>query len=131
MSETYYNTQEGKMREGISAGQIIGPVTYFKNVGGSVTLDQYDRTWRDLQNCDTESLAMELARLRAELEVQATDDRYKYADAAIRAAQLAAQGDDGPAALSHLARVGKWVLPVATKIGTTVAAAAIKAAMGV
>ena len=39
-------------------------------------------------------------------------------------------GGDGPAALAWLSKAGHKALEVAEKIGTTVAAAAIKAALG-
>jgi hypothetical protein len=45
-------------------------------------------------------------------------------------AEISATANDGPAAIKHLRAAGKWALDVATSIGTELAAAAIKAAMG-
>jgi hypothetical protein len=102
-------------------------------VGPSANASNFtiNQTWQNLQNHDTRLLARDLVLLRAELKKQAVDAEQDITVAGVAAAQLAAQKGDGPAAISHLARVGKWALDVATSIGATVAAAAIKAAMGI
>ena len=99
--------------------------------GATATDVKINQTWQSLENHDTESLARELAVLRAELKLRATDAEHDLATGEVASAQLAAEKGDGPAVIAHLARVGKWTLEVATSIGTTVAAAAIKAAIGI
>jgi hypothetical protein len=69
--------------------------------------------------------------LRAELKTRATNAEHDFVTGEVASAQLAAERGDGPSAMAHLARVGKWALDVATAIGTTLAFAAIKAAMGI
>ena len=49
----------------------------------------------------------------------------------IASAQVAAKAGDGPKAMSHLAKAGKWALDVAKKIGTGLAVAALKASLGI
>jgi hypothetical protein len=107
--------------------QGAGAVGPHANVS-HVTITQ---SWQSLENQDTRLLARELAVLRAELKVRATSAEQDLATGEVASAQLAAEKGDGPSAMAHLARVGRWALDVATTIGTTVASAAIKAAMGI
>lgn len=107
--------------------QGAGAVGPHANVS-HVTINQ---SWQSLENHDTRLLARELAVLRAELKVRAISAEHDLATGEVASAQLAAENGDGPSAMAHLARVGRWALEVATTIGTTLASAAIKAAMGV
>ena len=50
---------------------------------------------------------------------------------AVASAVVVAKHGQGSKALEYLSKTGKWVLDVATKIGTTVAAAAIKESLGI
>ncbi len=81
----------------------------------------------------TAQLAEELARLHSELLlVMDTDKADQYADIGkVATAQAAAKAGKLNEALAHLKKVGGWVVDVATKIGVTVAAAALKEAMGI
>jgi hypothetical protein len=99
--------------------------------GAFATNVNINQAWQNLENRDTELLARELAELRAELKTRASDAEHDLATGEVASAQLAAEKGDGPGAMAHLARVGKWALEIASSIGTTVAAAAIKAAIGI
>ena len=76
------------------------------------------------------SLASELAQLRLNLKERAVEPEHDMAVGSIAEAEQAAKEGDGPRALRHLKTAGKWTLDVATSIGKTVAAEAIKASLG-
>ena len=89
------------------------------------------QAWREqAHQLDLPQLARELETLRQELKRQATTREQDSAVAAVGAAAEAAEQGDGPEALGRLQRAGKWALDAATAIGTAVAAAAIKVAVG-
>ncbi|MDY7089719.1 MAG: hypothetical protein SYR96_32020 [Actinomycetota bacterium] len=79
---------------------------------------------------DINSLVNELAQLRLHLRDHAQTPEQDESVAAVNRAQDSAAKGDGPGTLQHLRRAGKWALTGATTIGTGVAAAAIKSAMG-
>lgn len=79
---------------------------------------------------DLQHLAVELETLRQALRAQATTREHDTVVAEIGAAASAAERGDGPGALHRLKGAGNWALNAATSIGTTVAAAAIRAALG-
>ena len=89
-----------------------------------------NQAWNQLPDHDTAKLAEELSALRTELKARATEPEHDLATAEVASAQLAAEKGDGPGALQFLTRAGKWALGVATTIGTPLAAAALKAALG-
>ena len=93
-----------------------------------IVISQRWQAFATTQNLD--ELAHELARLRAELRARASEPAHDFAVAEVAAAEVAAQDDDGTKVRAHLAKAGKWALQVATSIGTTVAAKAIGASMG-
>lgn len=107
----------------VKAAGAVGPRAKAKNV-------RINQAWQELESKDTKLLASELSALRTELRARATEPEHDLATAEVASAQLAAEKGDGPGAMAHLARAGKWVLGIATSIGTTVAAAAIKSALG-
>jgi hypothetical protein len=76
-------------------------------------------------------LARELDALRSAMRSQASDTEHDIAIGAIAAAGVAAAKGDGPTALAKLKDAGKWAFDVATKIGVSVAAAALKTALGI
>jgi hypothetical protein len=82
------------------------------------------------EDIDLPKLAQELSLLLEELQEEASNGKHYIALGEVARAEEAAKSDDGPRALEHLAKAGKWALDVATNIGTTVAAAAIKVALG-
>jgi hypothetical protein len=87
-------------------------------------------------NDDSTALGAELQRLRVHLEADA-DDRERAAalDIVAQAERTAKEGDRKAAieqlsALRRRGNTGRWALATATTIGTTVAAAALSAALG-
>ncbi len=92
---------------------------------------QFNSVWdENRSSLDLVQLARDLAELRAALKNEASSPEHDLAIAEVARAELAAKDQDGPKALERLAAAGKWAFEVASKIGTTVAAAAIKAAIG-
>ena len=99
--------------------------------GSSAHDMQFTQVWNRLSaDTNLSALAAELATLRAAMRERATEPGEDLAVAEVSQAQLAASDGDGPRALSHLARAGQWALGIAGAIGTSVAAAAIKSALG-
>lgn len=80
-------------------------------------------------NTDFAQLADELKRLRVELKVAAGNEDRDAEIGAVAAAERAARDTDGRGVLENLARAGRWVLDIATGIGTPIASGAIKAAL--
>lgn len=76
------------------------------------------------------ALKGELTSLRAAMKEKSTEPEHDIAVAEVATAEVAASKGDGPKVMEHLARAGRWALSIATAIGTTVAAAAIKTAIG-
>lgn len=92
----------------------------------------FNQIWsQSAEDIDLPELAIELERLRAALRAEATTPDNDQVVADIGQAELAAKNGDGPKAMRYLRSAGKWAFGVATSIGVTVAAAAIKAATGV
>ncbi|QIY97403.2 hypothetical protein HEP87_29770 [Streptomyces sp. S1D4-11] len=75
-------------------------------------------------------LASQLESLRMQMKQEAQTPEEDLAVAEIGQARMHAENGDEEQAKSHLARAGKWALDTATAIGTQVAAAAIRASMG-
>jgi hypothetical protein len=91
----------------------------------------FNQLWQKASSeIDLIKLAEELEQLRLELRKEATTPEHDASIGEIAAAELAAKDDKGPKALEHLKKAGKWTLVVAEKIGTTVAATALKTALG-
>lgn len=82
------------------------------------------------QSTDLARLAEELDRLKAVLATEATDRDHYAAIVAVSDAAAEARAGKGSNALSKLASAGKWAFEIATKIGVTVAAEALKDALG-
>jgi len=76
-------------------------------------------------------LADELAVLRKEMKLQATEPGDDVAVAEVAQAEEAAKAGDATKAQTHLARAGKWALQTATALGVALAVAAIKSAGGI
>lgn len=76
-------------------------------------------------------LSSELDALRQEMRKQDSDDaEHDVAMGEVAQAKMAAEAGDADAVQTHLSRAGKWALAAANSIGLTLAAAAIKAAIG-
>ena len=87
-----------------------------------------------LNESDTEKyldvLADELSKLKKSLDEYKSNPQYRSVVESVTAAETAAKNGDKSTALERLKGIGDWVLDVATKIGVSVAAAAIKEALG-
>jgi hypothetical protein len=85
---------------------------------------------------DPAALASDLERLRLELKQAAQSTEHDAALGILADAELTAKAGDADAAvkklsaLGYLASAGHWVLNTAATIGTTVAEAAVKSALG-
>jgi hypothetical protein len=91
----------------------------------------FNQIWtKSASNIDLHQLGSELTELRSALIKQASEPDQFVALGEVAAAEKAAKGGDGPAALEHLKRAGTWVWDVATKVGIGVATAAAKNALG-
>jgi hypothetical protein len=91
----------------------------------------FQQIWANrASDIDLPQLAVELETLRQELRRQAVTREQDAAVAEIGAAAAEAEQGNGPATLRRLKAAGQWALSAATTIGTTVAAAAIRAALG-
>jgi hypothetical protein len=108
----------------------VGPNSSAQNIS-------FSQTWNQLAAADdTDRFAAELRQLRQHLRATAETPEHDVAIAALAEAQLEAEAGDGAAALERLSRLqrlkegGKWAFGAATTIGTTVAAAALKAVLG-
>ena len=87
--------------------------------------------WDDLSSdINLPELASDLTRLKQELKEKAADDDHYRAIAEVAEAEIAAKEGKGPKVLEHLKNAGKWTFSVAEKIGTNLATAALKTALG-
>ena len=82
------------------------------------------------KNLDLESLVKDLEKLRLALKEQATEVSHDIAVGQVSQAMDAAKKGDKSKALSYLCKSGKWVLDVASQIGTTVIVDVIKGGFG-
>ncbi len=119
--------QEAYMGDTYSAGQVgaQGP--------GALAIGQhFQQIWNQgSAGIDLDELASELGRLREKARsAGGNTPEQDVAVAELAQAEMAARDGDGPKALSHLSRAGKWALGLATSIGVPVAARAIQTALG-
>jgi hypothetical protein len=115
------------MGDNYSAGQAgaIGPNAQASNM-------TFQQIWNQVQgSVDLPRLARELGQLHTALRSQAKKPEHEMAIGAVAAAEADAKGGDGPNALEYLKKAGSWAFDVATKIGTDIAAAALKSSMGI
>ncbi|MGF7151883.1 hypothetical protein FHS96_005551 [Sphingomonas zeicaulis] len=100
-------------------------------MGNNAQASDFTQQWANLaKDIDLPALADQLAALRADLAPQASSAAQMGELTAIVEAQEAATAKDGPGVLKSLAKVGKWSLGAAEKIGVALAAAIIKDAAG-
>jgi hypothetical protein len=122
---SFLDNEEVRVRDiyNIRQAAAVGPGARADNV----TINQFS-----FESADARQLAEELATLRAELRRRSTSEaEHDLAIGEVASAEIAAGNGDMRSARAHLARAGRWALDVATSIGTTLASAAIKAAMGI
>jgi hypothetical protein len=115
----------GDNYEGQGVG-AMGPNAHVHDV----TFNQKWNSFAERNGDDPFRLAEELETLRLHLRKTATTRDEDAAVAEVGAAAAAAEKGDRAKALEHLSRAGKWAWSAATMIGTALAAAALKAAMG-
>ncbi|HYN79865.1 MAG TPA: AAA family ATPase [Gemmatimonadaceae bacterium] len=107
------------------AGVVVNP-------GGQASGFTVNQTLTEAaEDIDLEKLARGLVALRAALQQEPDTPHKPTAIAAVTEAEVAAKSGDRSKAIGLLAKAGKWSLSVATKIGESVAAAAIKAALDI
>lgn len=99
--------------------------------GGQANNVSLNQTWNErAAGIDLAALATQLGQLRKALREESETVEQDKAVGVIADAEDAAKNGDGATALERLSKAGQWTLGVAEKIGTTVAAAAIKSALG-
>jgi hypothetical protein len=81
-------------------------------------------------NTDLQKVADELQALRLAMKKEATSLDQDRAVGEVAAAEEAARKGDGPTMLHKLAAAGSWAFDVATKIGVSIASAALKSQLG-
>jgi len=91
----------------------------------------FQQIWNQIQgSVALPQLAHDLGQLQSALRSQAKEPEHEIAIGAIAAAEAAAKHGDGAKTLEYLKKAGSWAFDVATKIGTDIAAAAMKSSMG-
>lgn len=117
MAETRYNVSNSQVG-------AIGPNAIVHDLQFQQRVEQL------CQSIDLKVLSEQLDQLRSELAKSATERDHYAAVVAISDAAADARAGKGTDALSKLAQAGMWAFDVATKIGVSVAAEAIKVALG-
>ncbi|RZJ77250.1 MAG: hypothetical protein EOO20_29030 [Chryseobacterium sp.] len=102
-----------QMQADKSRGALVVALADEYNVGSTNSLD-------------LEVLASELGKLRGVARQQATEAEHDTAVGAIAQAESAAKEGNENDAMQYLAKSGTWALDIATKVGVSVAAEAIK-----
>jgi len=113
------------MRDSYKVGQAgaVGPNAHSHDM-------TFNQVWTELQaTIDIPMLAEELSRLRREMRKAAIEPEQDIATSEIARAEQSAKAGDGSKTVAYLKSAGKWALDVATKIGTSIAAEAIKKSM--
>jgi isopentenyldiphosphate isomerase len=108
----------------IGQAGVVGPHSHARDM-------DFSQIWQNnLGNIDLSVLAVELSALGEELKKDATEPEHDAAIGSVALAEVSAKQGSSSGTMQHLARAGKWALEVAQEIGTSVASAAIKQAMG-
>jgi hypothetical protein len=109
----------------VGQGGAVGPHAKAENI-------HFQQVWQQSSSeLDVAQLAGELKLLRSHLRQVADTPEEDESVAEISKAQAAASEGDGAGIMRHLRQAGKWALDGATAIGTSIAAAAIKTALGI
>lgn len=125
ISHSQISQGEITMRDLYTTGQAgaIGPNAHAHDM-------TFNQIWNYMQSSvDLSQLANELTRLRQEMKKEAIEPEQDIAVSEIAKAEQAAKSGYGAKTLGHLKSAGKWAFDVATKIGTSLAAKAIKKSM--
>jgi hypothetical protein len=119
------NTRSGDQYTVSGQAGAVGPGAHAHDM----TFQQITETANKI---DLKQLAADLSLLRAAMKKeQATTAEQDLAIGSVAAAEAAAAKGDGPGALQHLKAAGKWAFDVATHIGASLAAAALKGLLGI
>ena len=102
----------------------VGPGAHAHDINFNQLWNQYS------SKIDLKQLAEELSNLRDSLIQKADEPEHYRAIAEVSEAETSAKDSNGPKVLKHLKKAGKWAFSVAENIGTTIAAEALKKAMG-
>ncbi len=103
---------------------VVGPNSRVRDTNFDLSYTE------SVSKIDLDMLASELALLRQQLKGKATKPQHDSSIGEIANAEIAAKEGNSEKSLEHLSKTGKWVFEVATKIGVSVAAAALKIALG-
>jgi len=91
----------------------------------------FQQIWNQSQgDIDLPKLAADLATLRSAMKAEAVSPEDDASVGLVAAAETAAKKGDGPTTMQHLKAAGKWAFDIATNVGTAVASAALKTALG-
>jgi hypothetical protein len=91
----------------------------------------FNGVWNRLEkSTDIKLLADQLEALRAAMEREANEPEHRLAIGAVTAAAQSARENHGPKVVEYLKSGGKWALGIAEKIGVSLAASALKGALG-
>ena len=112
-------------------GQLGAVISGQASVSGGTFQGSSTKVMQVLQTVDLTELARELQSLAIELERRmVTPEQHADVKMVREAGERAIKGDRSWVA-RYLERVGKWVLNVGTEVGTDLAVAVIKAAIGI
>ena len=106
LGDTAIDVQGTVMDDNYTTGQAgaVGPISSSAN-------NTFNQVWsQNAASVDLDALAAELATVRAEMRKRAGTPQDDLALAEIGEAQVAASEKDGPRAIEHLAKAGKWAL---------------------
>jgi len=106
----------------VSGGTVISDNT----VTGNIEVHNENKS-----ELDYKKLAEELRALRDEMQNSATNGEHASEIEEVELAQQAAEANSKPAIQKALKKAGGWALTVAEKIGTPLAIAALKNAIGI
>jgi hypothetical protein len=112
------------MGDTYNIGQINAPSAVGKNA--KIEQLQWQQT---MESVDVSDLFEQLKKLRLAMKQDAVEPDHDVAISSVALAEIAAKEGKKTEALKHLKSAGKWALQVATKIGSDIAVAALKAAM--
>ena len=129
LAETIENTGAQRIEHSGEIGTVVGGQASI--TGGSFQGGGSTQILNVLQTADMVKLAHELERLSLELDRRAMIEGDRADAERLRQAGMSAQKGARNSVARHLRRVGKWALSVGTEIGTDLAVAVIKAAIGI
>ena len=91
----------------------------------------FNQIWDQIsQDTDLSKLAEDLSKLSSALKEEAKDPEHYRAIAEISEAETASKSGDGPKALEHLKKSGKWAFDMVSNIGAAVAATTLQKILG-